>query len=725
MKLSRYHFDYDNMHVSIDCNTGDILELYNRKVGKLSEENLIKSSAEWIEKPNHFHPFTIKGRVNGEEKVFHNIKSLVAHENPEYRTKISSTESEDGLVIKIEFPYICEGENYIPVDLYYTIKLKGDTATFNLNYKNSFCDMVKDVRFPIIDGIWLGETHKDNVLVYPNHAGLKMENPVKNLCKNPDLISWRFLEYRYFYRFNTFGGENERLKEYDINGGISNRYPGEASMSYVDLYNKDGGFYFGCHDKNFKPVYMEVGSFGERFLGLVFALGFEPRTNQGEEYTTPDAVVYVHEGDWREGAKFYRNFRSSLVAKYDKPIKPEWMNDSAGLFCHYDFKNQQGDIVHTYKDLPRLGREAVDAGFKHIMLAGWHLDGFDRGYPMYTFDPELGTEQEFIDGIKACKDMGVHVTVYINIKMHADAYKKETISDKAVVNEKGEEVGLWFGNAHVKFTHMCPRSKGWQEDMLSSVRHVTQDYGIDGIYFDQLNCGNYACFNPRHDHEFNDIQIGYVDIIKKAREEYFEKFGKPLYVSGEWVIDRMGEVVTYQLNQSFFNIVNGAFPEMYRYTFPNHGIVDMIYPGKNLAMRPVHVAQKSQEFMAMMFTNGSYFWVYDWENDNTFKRDPEGYELLKELIALKKVWLELAPDYTYVEQDGITIDGNFRAGRFIKGEKCVVNVFKRDDSEGQIAIDFKAKKCFAYTIDGQKIRLKIKKGLVRLPSTKAAILFFE
>lgn len=725
MYISRYHFDYDNMHVSIDCNTGDILELYNRNVGKLSEENLIKSSAEWIEKPNHHHPFTIKGKNGEEESTYCSIKSLVAHENPEYRTKVSSKETQSGLVIKIEYPYIFNGTEYLPVDLYYTITLKGDTAKFNLHFTNNFADLITDVRFPIIDGIWIGETHKDNVLVYPVHSGLKMENPVKNLCEKPDLISWRFLEYRYFYRFKTFGGENERLQQYDINGGVSARYPGELSMSYVDLYNKDGGFYFACHDDKFKPVHMEVGSFGERFLGLVFACGFEPRTKKGESYGTPDAIVYVHKGDWHEGAKFYRNFRASLVAKYDKPIKPDWMKDSAGLFCHYDFKNQQGDIVHTYKDLPQLGREAVDAGFKHIMLSGWHLDGFDRGYPMYTYDPEMGTEQELIDGIKACKDMGVHVTVYMNIKMHADAYKKETISDKAVVNAKGEEVGLWFGNAHVKFTHMCPRSKGWQEDMLSSVRHVTQDYGIDGIYFDQLNCGNYACFNPRHDHEFNDIQIGYVEIIEKARREYEEKFGKPLYVSGEWVIDRMGEIVTYQLNQSFFNIVNGAFPEMYRYTFPNHGIVDMIYPGKNMAMRPVHVAQKSQEFMAICFTNGSYFWVYDWENDNTFKRDKEGYELLKKLIALKKVQLSLASDYLFADTDLIEVDGNFRAGRFVKDDKSIVNVFRRDEDNAVLGINFKAKKAYAYTIEGNKIKLKIKKGKIQLPNYKAMTIFFE
>lgn len=724
MKLSRYHFDYDNMHISIDCNTGDILELYNKKAGKLSSENLIKSSAEWIEKPNHHHPFTIKGKVGDEQKIFHSIPSLTAHENVEYRTRVSSIEGEDGLIVKIEYPYIYDGENFFPVDLYYTIKLKGDTATFNLHYTNSFCDMVKDVRFPIIDGVWLGETHKDNVLYYPNHAGLRMENPVKNLAEKPDLISWRFLEYRYFYRFKTFGGDNERLAEYN-QMGVADRYPGVLSMSFVELVNNDGGFYFGCHDDKYRPVYMEVGSFGERFLGLVFACGFEPRTEKNQSYATPDAVVYLHEGDWHKGAEFYRNFRAPLIPKHDKPIRPEWLESSAGLFAHYDFKNQQGDIVHTYKDIKRLGEEALGAGFKHILLSGWHLGGFDRGYPMYTFDPEMGTEQELIDGIKACQDMGVHVTVYMNIKMHADNYLTETISDKAIVNEKGEEVGLWFGNAHVKFTHMCPRSEGWQENMLSSVRHVTQDYGVDGIYFDQLNCGNHACFNPRHNHAFNDIQIGYIEIIEKARKEYEEKFNKPLFVSGEWVIDRMGGVATYQLNQSFFNIVNGAFPELYRYTFPEHGIVDMIYPGKNMAMRPVHVAQKSQELMAMLFTNGSYFWVYDWENDNTFTRDEEGFELLKKLIALKKTQLKIAGDYLFADIEGLEVDGNFRAGRFIKDKKCIVNVFRRDEEQAVLGINFSAKKAYGYTIEGNKIKLKIKKGKILLPNYKAMTIVFE
>ncbi len=721
MFVSRLHFDYDNMHVSLDTYSGDLLELYNRKAGKLSYENMIKSSAEWIERPNHHHPFTITAKFGEKERTFRTIKSLQSYENKEYRAQISSKETENGLLITVKCPYIADEEGAIPVNLHYTLLLKGDTVKFNLYYQNDFADLITEVRFPIIDGIWIGDDWTDNELVYPYHAGKKITDPINTLFTKPKLISWRWLEYRYFYRHDA-GCDNARLAKYGLNG-LSDRYPGGLSMSFVDLYNKDGGFYFGVHDPDYQPVYLEVGSFGERFLGLVFASAFEPRTQKGNEYKTPDTVIYIHQGDWHEASRFYRDFRKPLIPTVKK-VKPEWMNDSVGFFTHYDFKNQQGEITHTYKDLPRLADEALEAGFKHILLSGWHKDGFDRGYPMYMFDPDLGTEQEFIDGVKACNDKGVHVTVYMNIKMHSVKYDTENLDEKCVYNQEGKPVALYFGNANIEFRHMCPKSKGWPAKIMECYRRVVEEYGIDGIYFDQLNCGNFACFNPKHDHKFNDIQSGYVDIVKNLRADYESKNDDTLFISGEWVIDRMGGVVTYQLNQSFFDIKSGAFPELYRYTFPEHGITDMLYPSKNLAMRPVHVAMKSQELMAMLFTNGSYFWVYDYVEDNTFTKDPEGYALLKDLIKLRKIQQKEFGKYLFADNDGICFTGEgTRVTRFIDGENSILAVFKQEkEADAQVKLDFHAKNATAILPDGSTKKLKIKNGVLKLSNDKACII---
>ena len=71
-------------------------------------------------------------------------------------------------------------------------------------------------------------------------------------------------------------------------------------------------------------------------------------------------------------------------------------------------------------------------------------------------------------------------------------------------------------------------------------------------------------------------------------------------------------------------------------------------------MRPVHVAQASREMIDRAFLLGMYFWIYDLEEDNTFRRDPKSYEYLKKVIALRKFWLEEFGLGTYGDQNGLT-----------------------------------------------------------------------
>ena len=67
----------------------------------------------------------------------------------------------------------------------------------------------------------------------------------------------------------------------------------------------------------------------------------------------------------------------------------------------------------------------------------------------------------------------------------------------------------------------------------------------------------------------------------------------------------------------------GRFPEVYKYTFPDQILVDMMNPRRHSAMRPEHIARHSTEFLYKAFVMGSYFWCYDLECDNTWRRDPE------------------------------------------------------------------------------------------------------
>ena len=107
---------------------------------------------------------------------------------------------------------------------------------------------------------------------------------------------------------------------------------------------------------------------------------------------------------------------------------------------------------------------------------------------------------------------------------------------------------------------------------------------------------------------------------------------------------------------------------MYRYTFPEHGMVDMIYPSRNLAMRPTFVAQQSERIMAKIFCNDSYYWAYDLVDDNTFARDPIGMKRLKTINYLSVLRKKLMPEAVYHESYGIDCDDPF-GNTFVSGCK--------------------------------------------------------
>ena len=108
----------------------------------------------------------------------------------------------------------------------------------------------------------------------------------------------------------------------------------------------------------------------------------------------------------------------------------------------------------------------------------------------------------------------------------------------------------------------------------------------------------------------------------------------------EGASDIHGWGVSGQLITTMFSQASGAYPELYKYTFPDQILVDMMNPRRNSGMRAEHVARQSTFLLYRAFVVGSYLWVYDLEMDNTFRRDPQQLERLKRQNALRSAWLE-------------------------------------------------------------------------------------
>ncbi len=727
MYRTRLHFDHDRMHIAIDSYTGELLELYTTR----NYDNIIKNSMFDVHQP-----FVIRLREGDNFRHLHPVFSRAALYAPEKRVTVESEETEEGLLITVRYRYVSDGNTDIPADLFYTVLLHGETCRFSIHISRGFGEgVITEVRFPIIPGVWLGRTYTDDTLIYPTFTGMKYENPVEYLSRDPQYMQWRWQEYRYTY-FTEGESQPGHLWGMGLRG-VSGLYPGEICMSWMDLYDDDGGIYYGCHDPSGRACELSAAVLGEKMPGMVLMTTFETRIYEHDTYDSPDSMVYLHGGDWHEGAKFYRAFRQPLIRLHENRL-PAWAKESAALFAHYDFKYQNGGVVHHYSDIPKMAEEARDAGIFHMLFSGWHLDGFDNGFPMYGTDPELGTEEEFIEGIRYAREIGVHVTFYVNMRLHNMRYDADSIPSKAVMHENGEIKLSHFGNGDIVFADMCPSSRGWHDQVMEFTRHATDVYGADGIYYDVISARGSWCFNPGHDHGLGEFGLGNRWIMTDVREQFDRSHGDSMMLMGEHVSDLLGGVMTLQLTQLFFKYHTGGFPEMYRYTFPEHGITDMVYPGKNMAMRPVHVANVAEEMMANAFTNGSYFWVYDLADDNTFTRDPENFALLKDLIRLRKIQLREGADLLFRDTDGITpphcsmprgLRSNGPEGvlirRFSDGVRSVLAGFRFTADEAYVTFDEPIAHAEAVFSDGSRAVLTVENNGIRLPDAKAFLIFVE
>lgn len=726
--MPKEHFYHGNVHLALDALNGEILAIRDLSTG----DNLIKNTMCCDPETYVYQPFTFKLSDEDSETEYHPLYSREPLDNPQKAVTITSEEVDEGLLVKVAYhcvtsqiitarsstEYVGDSSKERNIELYYTVLISDNGLKFNLHLENTTGLALTEVRFPVIGGVFLGDDHTDNVLVYPRTAGVKNENPIEWFDRIPNATHWRWNEYRYVYTDGLYRGD----PAVHARGmrGYAGIYPGQLSMSWMDLYNGDGGIYYGVHSEDIEPVRLECATYGKKCIGLNLASNFPVRIENNQDYTTPPTHLVFHSGDWHQGAKIYRDFRYPLIQKCGN-IVPSWAKNSVALTAHYDFKLQDGTWFHTFKDIPQLARDSLSMGVDHMLLTGWNQDGFDNGYPLYYPDSDLGTEEEFIQGIKEAKEIGVHISLYENSQLYNLRYDKGNVAKTAVLDEKGNMATQSWGINTLAV--MCAMSRQWQDEISENVKRATQKYGVDGIYFDQF-CNYRRCYNPNHEHIDGDWITARLHTVMRCREEYQKAFGDAMITMGEWVCDAYGGIMTYQLTQSFFGAQMGFYTDMFRYTFPEFGLMDMVYP-KNVLMRPPQFAAK-EEIIAACFANDTYFWLYHIGDDINYFRDERSLSLVTEVNRLNAIKKQQYSDYLYVDTDGISCDETVaRVRRYNKGKQVLLKAYRYKMTDVMVTLAENISKATAITSDSKHCDLEIDNNKVQLPKEKVSLILLD
>ena len=139
-----------------------------------------------------------------------------------------------------------------------------------------------------------------------------------------------------------------------------------------------------------------------------------PSIQPGETWKSYEYWMTPHTGGWAKGIDVYRSFVRESMAK--RPALPTTVRDGLAFWSPWMTEKQEKDPAHAafrFADLPDMGREAAQYGVSQIVP--WRWNEYSQ-FP-FTVNRMLGTEKDFLDGVKAIKSMGIGVSPFISIML--------------------------------------------------------------------------------------------------------------------------------------------------------------------------------------------------------------------------------------------------------------------------------------------------------------------
>ena len=309
-------------------------------------------------------------------------------------------------------------------------------------------------------------------------------------------------------RYNMEKAKADKFWKKDKRGSLVStwNYPTEGcNMQWLELTGCGENLYLASHDPEFRwkkfiiHYYPDTGK-------TSFALQNQFTCFPGESYTCPTTLIEHKKGDWKEGAKTYREWFRSVK---NLPEKPEWITRASGWLLAI-LKQQNDEIFWTY---PEVGNELLDIaderGIDIIGLFGWTVGGHDRFYPEYTPCPRMGGEAALKEAIQKIHARGKKAVIYFNGQLiDQDGTKFWPDTGRFITSVRPD--GSYYAEKWWKYADIPPRIHGvaclhstvWRDKLLSLAKQA-YELGADGVLYDQLanNRTPEYCYGEGHGHQ--------------------------------------------------------------------------------------------------------------------------------------------------------------------------------------------------------------------------------
>jgi hypothetical protein len=369
-----------------------------------------------------------------------------------------------------------------------------------------------------------------------------------------------------------------------------------------------------------------------------------PFVQPGETWESGEYVLFVHAGDWYNGAEPYRRFAAGAYP-YNAPQR---IREALAVRSVWPAVRNAPPTFPIAR-LPEYAAELTDPelGVAELILWHWWLK---NGLPIFL-DPRLGTEADLRAALRTCAEMGVPVVAFVSHHLVRDT--DETDPDWKHLNAALQPVGdNWtYGKDFLPLfqvpfmgTHAMVRgsalSPGWREESWRNYAEILER-GFAGICFDVFGAWKEPNFNPAIDGRPDEEGEALLAFARRAREMIQETNPGGSF-SGEHVADANVPVLDYTWEWKNGYELADAAP--FRYVFPHFRLNANVNDHPRSAL--------------VGFMEGALLNLIPGNMRSFFLRDcPDLVATLRQLASLRRRFLPYFTEGQYRFMQGLTVEG--------------------------------------------------------------------
>jgi hypothetical protein len=351
--------------------------------------------------------------------------------------------------------------------------------------------------------------------------------------------------------------------------------------------------------------------------------------------------------------------------------------------------------------MPALWQQERQLGMDLIIPYGWSRGGFDSQDPEYYPDLDLGGPIEMARAWRQIREEGGQIMTYINARIfNRHSLYFPTLGEEAAVrNPNGSyPIETYSPGSPESFAVMCPGDVRWQKLLADFGTAAITQYDSQLIYYDQVAAARpVACYSMRHGHDGPGLwNQEYRSFLRQSAET-----DRKLNSGVAFMIEGAADVYApYALFQGYFCPryagTKFAFPELYKYTFPEviqvnfflnpHNSANTIYPGIPTLPRDIALYWLARDILV-----GKLFAFMDPATE-----DHEWWGEVAKLLAIRKAAAPWMGNGVFRDTlDVIHADAQLEAKtyRWRQGDKCstlvaILNPAKQSGARIALHCDF-------------------------------------